>query len=428
MDDSATTELIRLNALCGKNIGAYMNQVRRIPFLIPQLQQDLATIAQEGVEAEESLEKCLKGKRTLTSAQRKSQWYTRLQRQIIAGKEAQIRLVYHNLRFAAYFARHSMGWKQHSDDEFITELNFGKPRGGAPLHTLDMFAGNSLPLEDRIQVGNLSLIKSAGKYQPYCGERIDPVTGAKTTKPIAKFTTYAAHNLYDMLHRAFMVEKYRDGLSLSLARSMHQMQAARKKLRRLTGYEPSINELVDDTDLGYKAVEFRLEEEFGCPNTTLEELATTTWVHDLATNARLGLADLLWDDTILDPHDTLIELDLLDSIERVLGTLSEREAGVIALRFGLRDGECRTLDEIGYVYGVTRERIRQILGHTMTLLRHPSRSNQLRNHWCEQDPLEERDERREAKERRDRTITLLSHPHLYPDTIKPIAKHRAKAK
>jgi RNA polymerase primary sigma factor len=71
---------------------------------------------------------------------------------------------------------------------------------------------------------------------------------------------------------------------------------------------------------------------------------------------------------------------LRDQLEQVLATLSEREAGVIRLRFGLVDGRPRTLDEIGQVYGVTRERIRQIESKTMTKLRHPSRSQGLRDY------------------------------------------------
>jgi RNA polymerase primary sigma factor len=89
--------------------------------------------------------------------------------------------------------------------------------------------------------------------------------------------------------------------------------------------------------------------------------------------------DLIEDSEAIEPGEA-VSFTLLQEQVHSVGTLSEREAGVVSMRFGLTDGQPRTLDEIGKVYGVTRERIRQIESKTMSKLRHPSRSNLLRDY------------------------------------------------
>ena len=90
--------------------------------------------------------------------------------------------------------------------------------------------------------------------------------------------------------------------------------------------------------------------------------------------------DLIEDSEAVVPTDRVAHILLQEQIHQVLDTLSEREAGVITMRFGINDGQPKTLDEIGKKYGVTRERIRQIESKTMSKLRHPSRSQVLRDY------------------------------------------------
>ena len=90
--------------------------------------------------------------------------------------------------------------------------------------------------------------------------------------------------------------------------------------------------------------------------------------------------DLIEDSEAIQPGEAVSFTLLQEQLHSVLGTLSEREAGVVSMRFGLTDGQPKTLGEIGKVYGVTRERIRQIESKTMSKLRHPSRSNVLRDY------------------------------------------------
>ncbi|HNN49266.1 MAG TPA: sigma-70 family RNA polymerase sigma factor, partial [Marmoricola sp.] len=90
--------------------------------------------------------------------------------------------------------------------------------------------------------------------------------------------------------------------------------------------------------------------------------------------------DLIEDSEAIVPADAVSFTLLQEQLHQVLDTLSEREAGVVQMRFGLTDGQPKTLDEIGKVYGVTRERIRQIESKTMSKLRHPSRSQVLRDY------------------------------------------------
>jgi RNA polymerase primary sigma factor len=92
------------------------------------------------------------------------------------------------------------------------------------------------------------------------------------------------------------------------------------------------------------------------------------------------LGDLIEDSEAIQPAEAASSTLLREQLHSVLGTLSEREAGVVSMRFGLTDGQPKTLGEIGKVYGVTRERIRQIESKTMSKLRHPSRSNVLRDY------------------------------------------------
>ncbi|KJK49546.1 sigma factor-like helix-turn-helix DNA-binding protein, partial [Streptomyces sp. NRRL F-4428] len=90
--------------------------------------------------------------------------------------------------------------------------------------------------------------------------------------------------------------------------------------------------------------------------------------------------DLIEDSEAVVPADAVSFTFLQEQLQSILGTLSEREAGVVSMRYGLNDGQPKTLDEIGRVYGVTRERIRQIESKTMSKLRHPSRSQVLRDY------------------------------------------------
>ncbi len=90
--------------------------------------------------------------------------------------------------------------------------------------------------------------------------------------------------------------------------------------------------------------------------------------------------DLIEDSEAIQPGEAVGFTLLQEQLHSVLGTLSEREAGVVSMRFGLTDGQPKTLGEIGKVYGVTRERIRQIESNTMSKLRHPSRSKGLRDY------------------------------------------------
>ena len=114
--------------------------------------------------------------------------------------------------------------------------------------------------------------------------------------------------------------------------------------------------------------------------------STARWSPRPADSTPLGedgdseFGDLIEDSEAIQPGEAVSFTLLQEQLHSVLGTLSEREAGVVSMRFGLTDGQPKTLGEIGMVYGVTRERIRQIESTTMSKLRHPSRSNVLRDY------------------------------------------------
>jgi RNA polymerase primary sigma factor len=248
-----------------------------------------------------------------------------------------------------------------------------------------------MPVEDRFQVLALSLHNAAGKYRP---------------DSKAKFVTYAAYSMARDLNRAIHGERYHNEVSDGQAEALHRVRAARRKLRRLTGCNPSNQELEADTGFGRKAVEFRLEEDATLPYYSLEDLAPKVVRIDRDSPDLLGLADMLYDEHAPDPVEIAVLSNQDEEIEKALDALSEREAGVIRLRFGLRNGEITTHEQVGNIYGVSRERIRQLESKTMSKLRDPNRSDRLR-------PYVEgfaNPARRKPKANR---ITVQSHPHKY---------------
>jgi RNA polymerase primary sigma factor len=372
-----------------------MKRLQAIPLLNKEAENDLAVLANQGVAAGEQLEQLVERYGSIVAIPATKANPEQLRQQIIAGEEAQLRLVFHNLRFAAWVARHSMGWNQASDDEFVRELT--PSNGGRKLvQELERFAHDRLPIEDRFQVLVIGLYGAAGRF----------VADGK-----AKFVTYAGYQLARDLARAVIAERFRDTLTDGPATGLVHFRAARRKLRRLTGFDPGAAELIDDTGLGPGALDRRYEEDWLMPELSLEDIdAAGTWV-DPASLEPLAITDLLYDEYDYDPAEIACLSRIDEEIVQVLKTLSEREAGVIRLRFGLIDGHPRTLDEIGLLYGLSRERVRQIEHKTMSKLRHPQCSQILREYLP--GVPNELNEFRDHRELGRRKVTVASHPERY---------------
>lgn len=216
------------------------------------------------------------------------------------------------------------------------------------------YAPAGMTYEDVFQHGVTGLIRAIELYDPHLGY---------------KFSTYAMNWLRQSITRGIANEARLIRLPVHMVERVRKVWAARSRLT-IDGQTPSVHELALACGLGD-------DEVMECLLLGPQDILSLDT--PIGPDGESTLADLLDAvDTNCDPVREVEFKMLQEDLHAVLDTLSEREAGVISLRFGLADGAERTLDEIGKVYGVTRERIRQIESKTMTKLRHQSRSEVLR--------------------------------------------------
>jgi RNA polymerase primary sigma factor len=300
------------------SVRAYLKQIGKVPLLNAAQEVELAKRIEAGLYALERLRQAKEaGEELATQARRDLEWVTR------DGERAKNHLLAANLRLVVSLAKR--------------------------------YTGRGMAFLDLIQEGNLGLIRAVEKFDYTKG---------------FKFSTYATWWIRQAITRAMADQARTIRIPVHMVEVINKLGRIQRELLQDLGREPAPEELAKEMDISAEKV---LE----IQQYAREPISLDQTIGDEG-DSQLG--DFIEDSEAVVAVDAVSFSLLQGQLQQVLQTLSEREAGVVRLRFGLTDGQPRTLDEIGQVYGVTRERIRQIESKTMSKLRHPSRSQVLRDY------------------------------------------------
>ncbi|WP_089291797.1 RNA polymerase sigma factor [Actinoplanes regularis] len=300
------------------SVRAYLKQIGKVPLLNAEQEVELAKRIEAGLYAAERLRAAEEGEEALErNFERDLKWINR------DGERAKNHLLEANLRLVVSIAKR--------------------------------YTGRGMAFLDLIQEGNLGLIRAVEKFDYSKGY---------------KFSTYATWWIRQAITRAMADQARTIRIPVHMVEVINKLGRIQRELLQDLGREPTPEELAKEMDITPEKV---LE----IQQYAREPISLDQTIGDEG-DSQLG--DFIEDSEAVVAVDAVSFSLLQDQLQQVLQTLSEREAGVVRLRFGLTDGQPRTLDEIGQVYGVTRERIRQIESKTMSKLRHPSRSQVLRDY------------------------------------------------
>ena len=268
---------------------------------------------------------------------------------------------------AGLYATHLLETSEISDHKYERELKIIARDGhNAKNHLLEAnlrlvvslakrYTGRGMLFLDLIQEGNLGLVRAVEKFDYAKGY---------------KFSTYATWWIRQAITRAMADQARTIRIPVHMVEVINKLARVQRQMLQDLGREPTVEELANELDMSEeKVVEVQ---RYG-----REPISLHT---PLGEDGDSEFGDLIEDSEAVAPSEAVGFTLLQEQLQQVLDTLSEREAGVVSMRFGLSDGQPKTLDEIGKVYGVTRERIRQIESKTMSKLRHPSRSQVLRDY------------------------------------------------
>ena len=304
--------------LTGDPVRMYLKEIGKVDLLTASEEVHLAMKIEAGTDATAKLEAAEAGELELTRAEQR-----RLMRIEQVGLDAKQQLISANLRLVVSIAKR--------------------------------YVGRGMLFLDLIQEGNLGLIRAVEKFDYTKG---------------FKFSTYATWWIRQAITRAMADQARTIRIPVHMVEVINKLARVQRQMLQDLGREPTPEELAKELDMTpERVVEVQ---KYG-----REPISLHT---PLGEDGDSEFGDLIEDSEAVVPSDSVSFTLLQEQLHSVLDTLSEREAGVVSMRFGLNDGQPKTLDEIGKVYGVTRERIRQIESKTMAKLRHPSRSQVLRDY------------------------------------------------
>ncbi|HWK91121.1 MAG TPA: RNA polymerase sigma factor [Luteimicrobium sp.] len=322
-DDDAPAQQVVTAGATADPVKDYLKQIGKVALLNAEQEVELAKRIEAGLFAEEKLAKDYpdydrtKADATTRQLVRELQWIAQ------DGKRAKNHLLEANLRLVVSLAKR--------------------------------YTGRGMLFLDLIQEGNLGLIRAVEKFDYTKGY---------------KFSTYATWWIRQAITRAMADQARTIRIPVHMVEVINKLARVQRQMLQDLGREPTPEELAKELDMTpEKVVEVQ---KYG-----REPISLHT---PLGEDGDSEFGDLIEDSEAVVPADAVSFTLLQEQLHGVLDTLSEREAGVVSMRFGLQDGQPKTLDEIGKVYGVTRERIRQIESKTMSKLRHPSRSQVLRDY------------------------------------------------
>jgi RNA polymerase primary sigma factor len=302
------------------SVRIYLREIGRVPLLTGPQEVDLAQRIERGAAAAEKLAdmSAVDGLDALSFAERR-----KLERACRDGEEAKSQLIQANLRLVVSVAKR--------------------------------YVGRGMQLLDLIQEGNLGLMRAVEKFD--------------WTKGF-KFSTYATWWIRQAITRAIADQSRTIRIPVHMVESINKVHRIQRQMLQELEREPTVEELAAKVDMPPSRVReiLRIAQDplsLDSPVGEADDSNLSDFIEDLQAEA---------------PADAAARTMLVDAVVDAMSELNEREQQVVRLRFGLEDGQSRTLEEVGREFGVTRERIRQIESKTLAKLRHPHRSQKLRDY------------------------------------------------